>query len=178
MTRPDWHISIPSARTVWRVLRARAFDPSDYAHPEILTAAVELLQAHQQQLTVFGQIETLIERKAARPDWAVAGEDFAQTTREIHELMARIDLHVHDLLIEHAIDSAHARPHPHGLGEALSRHTRFWAREVTADRDFLPSTVAANELIDQAVAYNRLVARIVSGRVHLPHPASLAGSAR
>ncbi|MFI9410106.1 hypothetical protein [Nocardia gamkensis] len=177
MTRPDWYISIPSARTVWRALRAPVFDPGDYAHPEILTAAVGLLLAHQQQLTVFRQIETLIERRAARPDWAVAGEDFAQTTREIHELMARIDLHVHDL-IEHAIDSAHARAHPHGLGEALSRHTRFWARAVTADRDFLPSTVAANELIDQAQDYNHLVARIVSGRVHLPHPASLAGSAR
>ncbi|MGY1937692.1 hypothetical protein [Nocardia gipuzkoensis] len=177
MSRPDWYLTIPSARTVWRALRAPAFDPSDYAHPEILTATVGILHAHQRQLASFGQIETLIERMAARPDWAVAGEDFARTTREIHELMARIDLHVHDLLIEHAIDFTHARPHPHGLGEALSRHIRSWAREMTADRDFVPTSVAAHALIEQAHDYNRLVGRIVSGRVHLPRLVSLTGSA-
>ncbi|MGW5218764.1 hypothetical protein ACWEQA_12940 [Nocardia sp. NPDC004085] len=177
MSHPDWYVSIPSARTVWRALRTPAFDPGNYAHPEILTATVALLHAHQRQLASFRQIETLISTKAAQPDWAVAGKDFAQVTREIHQSMARIDLHVHDLLIEHAIDFAHARPHPHGLGEALSRHTRCWAREMTADPDFIPTSVAANALIEQAHDYNRLVARIVSGRVHLPHPVSLTGSA-
>ncbi|MDE1675202.1 hypothetical protein [Nocardia gipuzkoensis] len=177
MSRPGWYASIPSARTVWRALRTPAFDPNDYAHPEILTATVELLRAHQRQLTTFGQVEAMIERRAAWPDWPVAADDFTQATREIQQLMARIDHHVHDLLVTHGLDCSRARPHPRGLGETLSHHTRYWAREMTADRDFIPHLVAANVLTEQAWEYNRLIERIVTGRVHLPRPASVAGTA-
>ncbi|MBF6339781.1 hypothetical protein IU450_28400 [Nocardia abscessus] len=176
MTQLDWYASIPSARTVWRALRARVFDRADYAHPEIVTATVGLLPAHHRQLNALGQIAALIGCKAARPEWRVAADVLVRATRDIQGLIARIDHRVHDALGDQALDSSHACPQPHGLGAMLSRHTRYWASEVTADRDFRPSSDAANTLIEQAAAYNRLAARIVTGPANIPWATRCGGS--
>ncbi|WP_067470553.1 hypothetical protein [Nocardia amamiensis] len=174
MSQFAWYASIPSTRTVWRALRTPVFDPADYAHPEIVTATVGLLHAHHRHLNALGQIETLIERKADRPAWRVAADVLV---RDIQTLIAHIDHHVHDVLSNHAMDSSHDRPQPHGLGAMLSRHTRYWASEVTADRDFLTSSDAANTLIEQAAAYNRLAARIVTGPANIPRATPIGGTA-
>ncbi|MGY5309172.1 hypothetical protein [Nocardia gipuzkoensis] len=168
MSQFDWYAGIPSARTMWRALRTPVFDPADYAHPEVVTATVGLLHAHHRHLTALGQIETLIECTADRPEWRVAADVLVRATRDIQGLIARIDHRVHDVLSDHAMDSSDAHSQPRELGAILSRHTRYWASEVTADRDFLPSSDTANTLIEQAAACNRLAARVVTG------PASMA----
>ncbi|MEU6192001.1 hypothetical protein [Nocardia sp. NPDC047038] len=146
-----------------------------YAHPEIVTATVGLLPVHHRQLDALGPIAALIGCKAARPEWRVAADVLVRATRDIQGLIARIDNPVHDVLSDQALDSSHACLQPHGLGAMLSRHTRYWASEVTADRDFVSGSDAASTLIEQAAAFNRFAARIVTGQASVPRATPCGG---
>ncbi|MEV0027870.1 hypothetical protein [Nocardia sp. NPDC050793] len=176
MTQPDWYEQLPSARTLWRALRTPVFDPSDYPHPEMVAAAVGLLDAHYRhkaavdQLTRITQSSTQIEEG----EWRVVSDFFAEASRDIAALIARVDTFAHHRVLALGLDSSLAAMHPCGLGTVLTRHIRRWALATAQTGTLIPSSTALTILVEEASGYNRLVEQVITGQVHLPAPARTA----
>ncbi|MEU2258144.1 hypothetical protein ABZ540_33785 [Nocardia xishanensis] len=80
-------------RTLWRALRMPVFDPGDYAHTEILDAAVGLLGAHYRHKAAVGQLTRISQpdTEIQQGEWRVVSDFFAEASRDIATLIARVD---------------------------------------------------------------------------------------
>ncbi|WP_068056280.1 hypothetical protein [Nocardia xishanensis] len=173
---PDWHDQLPSARVLWRALRTPVFDPSDYAHPQVVAAAVGLLDAHHRHDTALGQLTRMSQASTefGNGEWRVVTDFFADASRDIRALIARVDTVVHHQVLALGIDFSEAAVHPCGIGTVLSRHTRRWALATADNGELVPSSTALGILVEEARVYNRLVKQVITGRVRLPAPAHQA----
>ncbi|WP_435593547.1 hypothetical protein [Nocardia sp. bgisy118] len=163
-------------RTLWRALRTPVFDPSHYTHPQVVAAAVGLLDAHYRHNAALGQLTRMSQASTefGEGEWRVVTDFFADASRDIRALIACVDIVVHHRVLALGIDCSQAAVHPCGIGTVLSRHIRRWASATADNGEMVPSSTALGILVDQARVYNRLVERVITGQVRLPVPAHQA----